>query len=101
MGPRIIIKESDIHHHLQARMKQRGISRDEIEITINEGWEAEDVKEGTVGKVFVFPYNNYWMGSYFEEKEVTVYYRYKNEKIILLTARARYGKDFKGGEKKE
>lgn len=101
MGAKIIIKDSDIHHHLRARMKQRGISKEEIEITINEGWKADDAKEGTIGKVFVFRYNNYWMQSCFAEKEVTVYYRYKNEKLILLTAKARYGKDFKRGGKKE
>lgn len=41
------IKDSDIHHHLNARMLQKGISREEIEITINKGWSAEDAKEGT------------------------------------------------------
>lgn len=29
---------------------------DEIGITLNEGWKAEDAKEGTIGKLFVFPY---------------------------------------------
>ena len=82
-------------------MQQRGVSIDEIEITLNEGWEAEDAKEGTLGKVFVFAYNAYWEGRYFEEKEVTVYYRYKNEKLILLTVKARYGKDFMTGGKKK
>lgn len=82
-------------------MQQRGVSINEIEITINEGWDAEDAKEGTSGKVFVFTYNAYWEGRYFEEKEVTVYYKYKNQKLILLTAKARYGRDFlRGGERK-
>ena len=39
-------------------MLQRGISKEEIEITINKGWIDEDAKEGTLGKTFVFPYNN-------------------------------------------
>ncbi|MGB9700134.1 MAG: hypothetical protein ACPL5I_12205 [Thermodesulfobacteriota bacterium] len=51
-------------------MQQRGVSLNEIEITMNEGWEAVDGKEGTIGKVFVFPYNNYWAGSYFEEIDI-------------------------------
>jgi len=97
----MVIRESDIHHHLRVRMQQRGVSIDEIEITVNEGWEAEDAKEGTIGKVFVFPYNAFWEGKHFEEKEVTVYYRYKNEKLILLTVKARYGKDFMTGGKKK
>ncbi|MEK6590686.1 MAG: DUF4258 domain-containing protein [Nitrospinota bacterium] len=52
------VKDTDIHHHLEARMLQRGISKEEIEITINKGWIDEDAKEGTLGKTFVFPYNN-------------------------------------------
>ena len=70
MRSKVVIKESDIHHHLQMRMQQRGVSLNEIEITMNEGWEAVDGKEGTIGKVFVFPYNNYWAGSYFEEIDI-------------------------------
>jgi len=101
LNSKIVIKKSDIHHHLQMRMHQRGVSLNEIEITLNEGWEAGDAKEGTIGKVFVFPYNNYWAGSYFEEKEVSVYYRYRKEKLILLTVKVRYGKDFVIGGKKK
>ena len=91
------IKDSDIHHHLEARMLQRGISMEEIEITINKGWHAEDAKDGTIGKTFVFSYNNYWEDNFYEEKEVTVYYKMKVEKITLLTTKARYGKSFKKG----
>jgi len=43
-------------------MMQRGITIDEIETALNEGWEAIDAKEGTEGKVFVFPFNDYWEG---------------------------------------
>ncbi|MBI5747024.1 MAG: DUF4258 domain-containing protein [Nitrospirae bacterium] len=101
MKSKIIIKQSDIHHHLRARMQQRGVSKDEIEITINEGRIARDAKEGTIGKVYVFPNNAEWEGKYFEEKEVTVYYKHKDKKLILLTAKARYGRNFsKGGESK-
>jgi hypothetical protein len=96
----IAIKETDIHHHLRMRMFQRGISLREIERTLNEGWEAEDSKEGTIGKVFIFPYGENWEGKYFEEKEVSVYYKYKGEKVILLTTKARYGKNFTQGERK-
>jgi hypothetical protein len=66
------INEADLHHHLKSRMLQRGISKEEIEHTINKGWNAGDAKEGVEGKVLVFTYNNYWEGKYFEEKEVTV-----------------------------
>lgn len=75
-------------------MKQRGISINEIEITLNRGWNADDAKEGTFGKVFVFPYGAYWEGRYFEQKEVMVYYKYKKDNLILLTTKARYGNNF-------
>jgi hypothetical protein len=83
------------------RMQQRGVSLGEIERTLNEGWEASDAKEGTTGRVFVFSYTADWEGRYFEEKEVTVYYRYKSGQIVILTAKARYGRDFiRGGKTK-
>lgn len=98
----IKISEADLHAHLKARMAQRGITREEIEKTLNEGWKAKDAKSGTIGKVYVFPYNRAWEGALFEEKEVTVYYKMVNQSIVMLTAKARYGKDFwKEGEDNE
>jgi hypothetical protein len=47
-----------------------------------------------LGKTLVFKYDNYWEGRQFEEKEVTVYYVLADTEMILLTAIARYGKDF-------
>ncbi len=75
-------------------MRQRGITRAEIEHTLNEGWEATDAKSGTLGKVFVFPYEEEWEGQFYEEKEVTVYYKLTPEGVVLLTAIARYGSGF-------
>jgi hypothetical protein len=95
MNPKIKIKDSDIHPHLKSRMLQRGISLAEIEETLNKGKDAADAKEGTAGKVFVFPYKAEWEGKFFEEKEVTVYYKYKAERLVLLTAKAKYGKFLK------
>jgi hypothetical protein len=98
MDKEINIKESDLHPHIRARMLQRGISIKELEETLNKGWDAIDAVEGTAGKVAVFTYNAEWEGNFFEEKEVTVYYKYKGEQFILLTAKARYGKNFRKGE---
>ena len=98
----ISISELDIHPHLKARMSQRGITIAEIVRVINEGWEVSDAKPGTLGKVFVFQYNNIWEEKVFQEKEVCVYYKFMEDKIVLLTAKARYGKDFsKEGESNE
>lgn len=89
---KIKVSDEDLHPHLLARMHQRGITKNEIEKTLNEGWVADDAKPGTFGRTFVFTYKNYWEGKYFEEKEVTVYFKYVNTKLIILTAKARYGK---------
>ncbi len=75
-------------------MLQRGVTREEIEHTLNKGWEALDAKPGTEGKVFVFPYGAGWEGEFFEEKEVTIYYRTVGDGVLLLTVKARYGKGF-------
>ena len=55
--PCIKISDSHLHVHLKARMAQRGITRKEIERTLNKAWQAKDAKSGTIGKVFVFRYD--------------------------------------------
>jgi hypothetical protein len=89
-----LVTEADLHAHLRARMHQRGISRKEIERTLNEGWEATDARPGMSGRVMVFPYEAEWEGRFYQEKEVTVYYKVIGEDIVLLTAKARYGQGF-------
>ena len=85
------IADNDIHQHIFARMQQRGVTREEIQIVLNEGRDAKDCKPGTCGKVMNFEYQREWEGIYFEEKEVTVYYKIKEGKLVLLTVKARYG----------
>lgn len=81
-------------------MLQRGVTKEELQRTLDEGWEADDAKAGTAGKVFVFPYNADWEGKKFAEKEVTAYYKLAGGKFVLLTVKARYGRSFsKGGGK--
>jgi hypothetical protein len=100
MAEKIRLAKSDLHVHLEARMNERGIGKGEIEATLSKGWEAAAAKAGTLGKTLVFPYNKDWAGQLCEEKEVTVYYKAVKGRIILLTAMAKYGKDFaKGGTK--
>lgn len=93
----IQVTESELHPHLRARMRQRGITREEVEQTLNKGWAASDAKPGTVGRALVFPYQAEWEGQFHQEKEVTVYYKVAGEGMALLTAKARYGKDFPRG----
>ena len=91
------ITQADLHPHLRERMRQRGVSRQEVEQTLNEGWEADDAKPGTLGRVMVFAYEAEWEGRFHREKEVTVYYKVADEGFVLLTVKARYGLDFLRG----
>ena len=86
-----------MHSHLRARMHQRGMTHEEIERTLNEGREASDAKSGTLGRVMVFPYETEWEGQFYQEKEVTVYYKVTDKGLILLTVKARYGQGFPRG----
>jgi len=90
----ISITERDLHSHIRARMRQRGVTFEEIIQTLEKGWPASKAKPGTFGKTFVFPYQREWEGRYFEEKEVTVYYKMVMGKLVLLTVIARYGSGF-------
>ena len=94
----IRVAEEALHSHLKARMLQRGVTLQEIERTLNNGWDALDAKPGVLGKVMVFSYNSEWEGQSYEEKEVTVYYKVVDEHLVLLTVKARYGKGFSRGE---
>ena len=91
------ISESDVHAHLQARMVQRGVTLTEIQQALAAGWEATDCRPGTSGRVLVFSYQAEWEGRFYEQKEVTVYYKIKGGQIILLTVKARYGQGFARG----
>jgi hypothetical protein len=76
-------------------MSQRGVTRAEIEQTLNRGWRATDAKPGTLGKTMVFSYDRAeWEGDFYQEKEVTVYYKRAEGEIVLLTVKARYGQEF-------
>lgn len=93
------INEADIHEHLRDRMEQRGVTLDEINETLQEGWEAEDARPGTGGKTYVFELGEEWLGETYEEKEVPVYDRYdEGEGLVVSTVKARYGRGFSGGE---
>lgn len=88
------IHKEDLHPHLKARMSQRGVTQQEIQETVKLGAVAIDAKSGTLGKVMVFPYAQEWEGKFYEEKEVTVYYKMVGKQLVLLTVKARYGKGF-------
>jgi hypothetical protein len=95
MRGEIHISKADLHPHLESRMNQRGVTFEEIKQVMAEGEEAAESKPDTLGKVLVFPYDAEWEGRYYQEKEVTVYYKnMEGHGIILLTVMVRYGQTF-------
>ncbi len=94
------LRETDFHDHLVGRMRQRGVTREEIQRTLDEGWNACDAKAGTLGKVMVFVFDREWEGRHYREKEVTVYYKVVGNDLVVLPAKARYGDVFDQGANK-
>ena len=88
----IKLSEKDFHKHILKRMRERGVTRREVEKTLNEGRQDRDAKQGTFGRKMVFRFNREWQDIYYEEKEVVVYYKLINDEIILLTVISHYGK---------
>lgn len=86
--PHMRVIEEDLHPHLKARMQQPGVTRAEIERALNEGWDVTDAKSGTLGKAMVFPYHAVWEGKFYNEKEVTVYYKKLQAHHTLLTVKS-------------
>lgn len=64
------LSEEAIHDHLRGRMLQRGITSQNIERTLNQGWDTSETKPGTLGRVFVFPYEAEWEGRFYEERRL-------------------------------
>jgi len=79
-------------------MVQRGVSKDEIEKVLNDGWEAQDAKSGTQGKTMVFVIATEAAETPHSEQEVTVYYKHIDRQLILLPVKARYGQHFPRAE---
>lgn len=88
------IREEHFHSHIRRRMEQRGITQTEVRKTLREGWNASDAKSGTEGRTLVFTYDAVWEETHYEEKEVTVYFKFEGGQFVLLTAIARYGQNF-------
>jgi Domain of unknown function (DUF4258) len=91
------ISPEDLHPHLAARMRQRGVSREEIEQVLDRGRPAKNVKPGILGKVAIFSDGIEWQGRMHAEKEVTVYYKLVAKRLVVLTVKARYGSGFPRG----
>ena len=47
--------------------------------------------------MYVFDYNDDWEGKHYAEKEVTLYFKYDDAGLVLVTAKTRYGSSFPRG----
>lgn len=90
------LTDADFHPHLLARMEQRGVTRSEVEAVLNQGKRIPDTRANIYGRTLVFAFDSEWEGVFYRQKEVTVLYKRVNERMILLTVKARYGDEFKG-----
>ena len=48
---------TSVTYDLVGRMRQRGVTREEMQRTLDEDWNARDAKAGTLGKVMVFVFD--------------------------------------------
>ena len=78
--------------HALKQSNDRGISQDEIKDAILScKWVT--VEHGRSSAKLVFKYNKSWEGVFYKQKEVKVIFTKENDKIIVITAIARYFKD--------
>ena len=75
--------------HVLKRASDRGIDLSEIRDTV-ESSEPTPEKYNKLSVVKVFQYNKYWEGVFYREKEVKVLFVRENDKIVVITAIARY-----------
>ena len=80
--------------HAEDRLKERGVTKEEILKAIEEG-EQIPVKEGRVGYKKNFQYNKKWKGKYYTTKQVLVITKEERNNLIVITVFTFYigGKD--------
>lgn len=75
--------------HALKQSNDRGISQDEVKDTIlYTRW--IDAERGRFSTKKVFEYNKIWEGILYKQKEVKAIFIKENDKIIVITAIARY-----------
>ena len=76
--------------HARLQMGQRGITRDEVERTIETGSLLETIANRHI-RQRVFREGYRWKQREYRHKEVTVVYAVESERTVIVTAIARYG----------
>lgn len=77
--------------HTLERANERRATENEI-IEVLETGNSISAKYGRLGKSKIFPFHNYRLQKYFEEKKVEVYYLIEEQNLITITVYVFYGK---------
>lgn len=77
------------HPHAQERMKERGVSENEVKATIEHG-EPFPAKFQRTGFRRNFPFDSMWRGKYYKTKQVEVYAIQEGIDWIVITIITRY-----------
>jgi len=79
-----------IESHSLARAKERGTNKNEIMDVIKTGKEI-GAKYGKMAKFKIYEFNKNWLGKYYNQKMVKVFYTLKDNTIITITVYVFYG----------
>jgi hypothetical protein len=77
------------HPHALERMKERGATQDEVEITVTQG-EQFPAKFDRTGFRRNFSFESEWRGKYYRTKQVEVYAVLEDADWLIITIIARY-----------
>ncbi|MCL4378065.1 MAG: DUF4258 domain-containing protein [Actinobacteria bacterium] len=80
-----------IEPHTLHRSKERGTNKKEIIDVIETGREVP-AKYGYMARFKIFNFNSKWLGKYYRQKTVKVFYTMKKNTIITVTVYVFYGK---------
>jgi len=78
-----------IHPHARERMQERGVSEDEVLITVQTG-ERFPAKFGRIGFRRNFPFGGLWRGKKYNTKQVEVFAVEEEENLIVITTIVKY-----------
>lgn len=82
-------KKFIIHPHAIIRMRERGITEEEISATIENG-ERFTAKYGRVGFRRNFHFESSWMGRFYNTKQVEIYAVDEGFQMVVITVIAKY-----------
>lgn len=81
--------EIRFHPHAQERMVERGVTEEEVRMTVING-ERFPAKFGRTGFRRNFPFHQTWRGRYYRVKQVEAFAVQEGEDWLVITVIARY-----------